>query len=62
MNNNWRYCPYCCEPIDICECDGGQDERLPRTYAEIEYSDFDSAEAVDGARWDDLNYQHYMDR
>ena len=35
---------------------------LPRTYAEVEYDDFDSEEAVYGARWDDMNYQHYMER
>lgn len=38
------------------------DTRLPVGYAEVEYEDFESAEAVDGARFDDLNYQHYMER
>lgn len=37
-------------------------DRLPDTYAEIEYEDMDSAEAVLGSRWDDMNYQHYMER
>lgn len=36
--------------------------QLPDTYAEVEYDDFDTAEAVNGARWDDMNYQHYMER
>lgn len=35
---------------------------LPDTYAEIEYDDFDSYEAIEGARWDDMNYLHYMER
>ena len=39
-----------------------QDERLPRGYVELEYEDFDSVEAIDGARFDDANYNHYMER
>ena len=35
---------------------------IPETYAEIEYPDMDSADAIDGARWDDRNYRHYMER
>lgn len=38
---------------------------LPATYAEVEYTseDFDcNPEAIDGARWDDANYLHYMER
>lgn len=35
---------------------------LPATYAEVEYDDFDSAEAVEGARWDDMNYLRYTER
>lgn len=35
---------------------------LPSTYAEIEYDDFDSAKAIEGARWDDANYLRYMER
>lgn len=57
----WKYCPYCGAAINKCECDVG-DGRLPDWYAEIEYSDFDNAEAINGARWDDLNYRHYMER
>lgn len=43
------------------EVEGG----LPDIYAEVEYTseDFDSnPEAIDGARWDDMNYLHYMER
>lgn len=35
---------------------------LPRTYAEMEYKDFENAEAIEGAKWDDKNYLHYMER
>lgn len=35
---------------------------LPDGYAEVEYADFENAEAISGARWDDLNYRHYMER
>lgn len=35
---------------------------LPDTYAEVEYSDFESPEAILGARWDDMNYMHYRER
>lgn len=38
------------------------DEHLPEEYAEIEYDEFESAEAIDGARFDDLNYTHYTER
>jgi len=39
-----------------------EDVRLPEGYAEIEYDNFDSAEAIDGARFDDMNYMRYMER
>lgn len=35
---------------------------LPEGYAEVEYNDMEDAEAILGARWDDMNYQHYMER
>lgn len=47
--------------IADCFCDD-EETQLPDTYAEIEYSDFDNAEARDGARWADMNYLHYMER
>lgn len=47
-------------------CDADEDDReeggLPETYAEVEYDDFENAEALTGARWDDLNYMRYMER
>ncbi len=48
-------------------CDDEEDEDayqggLPPWYAEVEYSDFDNPEAVDGARFDDMNYIRYMER
>jgi len=57
-----KYCQYCGKPLDECICEDQLDERLPRGYAEITYSDFDNAEAIDGARFDDLNYLRYMER
>ena len=51
-----------CENADIfCDEDDGWDN-LPETYAEIEYDDFDTPEAILGARFDDMNYLHYMER
>ena len=58
-----------CENADIF-CDDDEDEgrlypedwNLPSTYAEIEYDDFDNPEAILGARWDDMNYTHYIER
>lgn len=44
-------------------CDEDDEEYgLPSTYAEIEYSDFDNAEAIEGAKFDDMNYLRYMER
>ena len=47
----------------FCE-DDDEDDRygLPETYAEIEYDDFDDPEAIEGAKWDDMNYLHYIER
>lgn len=45
--------------------DEDYDERLPRTYAEIEYTSEQLESdpiAIMGARWDDMNYRHYMER
>ncbi len=56
MNGKWKYCPYCGKLISKCECDDKQDERFSAGYAEIEYDNFESVEAVDGARFDDLNF------
>ena len=46
----------------VDEEDVGIDPRFPKGYAEIEYSDFENAEAVSGARFDDMNYQRYIER
>lgn len=47
-------------------CDDDEEEGaqygLPATYAEIEYDDFDNPEAIDGARFDDMNYLRYTER
>ena len=43
-------------------CKHDESTRLPDGYAEVEYADFENAEAIDGARWDDRNYQHYTER
>lgn len=48
----------------FCEEDEEECE-LPHTYTELEYSSerlFSDPEAIDGARWDDMNYRHYMER
>lgn len=49
---------------DLCDAldDMIRESNLPSTYAEIDYEDFDNPEAIDGARWDDMNYMHYMER
>ena len=36
--------------------------QIPDTYAEIEYDDLDSPEAIAGMRFDDLNFSRYMER
>lgn len=49
----------------FCDEDDEDDLRasnLPATYAEIEYDDFESPEAILGARFDDMNYTRYMER
>lgn len=48
-------------------CDDDEDDclyltQIPETYAEIEYEDMDSPEAILGARFDDLNYMRYLER
>lgn len=43
-------------------CEDCEDSRLPSYYAEIEYDDFDNPEAIEGAKFDDMNYRHYMER
>lgn len=43
-------------------CDDNDEYGLPNTYAEIEYDDMDSPEAIIGCRFDDMNYLRYMER
>ena len=43
-------------------CDEDEDDRLPSYYAEVEYNDFDNAEAIEGAKFDDMNFRRYMER
>lgn len=47
---------------EIFSFDEEESYGLPEHYAEIEYSDFDSVEAIDGARFDDINLIRYMER
>lgn len=44
------------------EDDPDPDDRFPVGYAEVEYDDFDDPEAIQGARFDDLNYLRYLER
>lgn len=59
-----KFCPYCGKPLkDSCGCEESlRDERFPVGYCEIEYSDFDNAEAIDGARFDDANFLRHFER
>ena len=63
-----KFCPMCNQVTNCtenCKSCLEEDERLPRTYAEPEYTS-EQLEgdpiAIEGARWDDLNYQHYKER
>ena len=45
--------------------DEDDDDRLPRTYAELEYTSEQLESdpiAIEGARFDDMNYLRYMER
>ena len=48
------------------ECiDEDDDDRLPKSYAELEYTSEQLESdpiAIEGARFDDMNYLHYMER
>ena len=46
-----------------CFCDDDEyDSFLPSTYAEIEYEDLDTPEALAGCHFDDMNYLRYRER
>lgn len=45
--------------------DEDEDDFLPDTYAEIEYTSEQLESdpiAIEGAKWDDMNYLHYLER
>ena len=45
--------------------DEDDDDRLPKSYAELEYTSEQLESdpiAIEGARVDDMNYRHYMER
>lgn len=51
------------ENADIfCDEDDEEYGFLPRTYAEIEYDDLDTPEAMAGCHFDDMNYLRYRER
>lgn len=44
-------------------CDEDEEyDNLPSWYAEVEYDDFDDPEAIEGAKFDDMNYMRYSER
>lgn len=63
-------CPFNARYSNDCRyyCGLGVDEDEPEdyeTYAEPEYTSEQLESdpiAIEGAKWDDLNYQHYMER
>ena len=45
--------------------DEDDDDRLPKSYAELEYTSEQLESdpiAIEGVRFDDMNYRHYMER
>ena len=50
------------EEVDLAALEGWEEERFPRGYAEIDYEDMETAEAYDGARFDDMNYLRHFER
>lgn len=50
------------EEVDLAALEGWEDERFPQGYAEIEYPDMDTAEAAEGAWFDDMNYLRHFER
>ena len=53
----------CFKPRDVLMLQLAEDDGfLPRTYAEIEYDDFDNPEAAAGCYFDDMNYLRYRER
>ena len=54
--NDEENCPY------WNDFESNDDSFLPRTYAEIEYDDLDTPEAMAGCHFDDMNYLRYRER
>lgn len=50
------------EEVDLAALEERMDERFPQGYAEIEYPDMETAEAAEGARFDDWNYLRHFER
>lgn len=48
--------------VRLAALEGWENERFPQGYAEIEYPDMETAEAYDGARFDDMNYLRHFER
>lgn len=46
----------------FCDEEEDRDERFPSAYCEIEYADPDSPEAIEGGRFDDMNFLRYYER
>jgi len=48
----------------FCDDDDDEEWGISNDYAEIDYDDriWDDPEAIDGSRWDDMNYLHYRER
>ena len=49
---------YFCDEDDEDE----YDSFLPKSYAEIEYYDLDTPEALAGCKFDDMNFLRYLER
>lgn len=61
------YCPFCGKETVHSDFIKSQrtdelDDRFPAGYVEVEYDNFENADAIDGARFDDLNFQRYYER
>lgn len=54
---NWK-CDNTCKIYEELH----KDPRFPEGYAEIDYGDRDDPEAIEGSRFDDLNFMRYFER
>lgn len=53
----WR-----CDDTCVIYCEQMKDQRFPVGYAELDYGDRNDAEAIDGMRFDDLNFLRHYER